>query len=93
MNRKVLLSILSLLAIISLSACSREQKGVDTVYNREKPTDFTREVVPPSAIKPPPPMLPGKAKIPGAPFQDYATQTGSAYTTAVKTQGKKTLPK
>lgn len=63
---------------LTLVGCSRQQGGVDTVFFREKPSDFTtlpQEAQPSKVVVPP---IPGKAVIAGAPFVDFPTQTGSA---------------
>lgn len=81
MYKKNLLILVICLLGLGLSACSRQQQGVDTVYFREKPADFTSL---PSQSQPPKievPAIPGKAVIAGAPLVDFPTQTGSAVST------------
>jgi len=73
---KKLLIVLAIFCM--LSGCERQQKNTGSVFNKERPSDFTTKPLPEGWKPTPPPMLPGKAQILGAPFQDFQTQTGRA---------------
>jgi hypothetical protein len=81
MYKKNLLILVMCLLSFDLSGCSRQQQGVDTVYFREKPEDFTSLPSQSQPQKIEVPAIPGKAVIAGAPIVDFPTQTGSAVST------------
>ncbi len=66
-----------------LTGCERQQQNTNTVFNKEKPSDFTHQKDT-GPMPPAPPMLPGKAQMLGAPFDDFQTQTGRAQVTPNK---------
>lgn len=76
----------AILAMLLLTGCSREQKNTDMVMNKEVVANFTMQPETAAESASSIPMLPGKAQILGAPFEDFQTQTGSA--TVLPSQNK-----
>jgi len=76
-------------AFCMLTGCERHQENTNTVFNREKLSDFTTKPQPKKIKIKPVPMLPGKAQILGAPFQDFPTQVGRAQVAPQKGLEKK----
>lgn len=79
MVKKLSLTFIPLvIVVLLLCACGRQQENTGMVTNKEKYADFTMQSQDQNKPSAPAPMLPGKARVPGAPFQDFQTQTGEA---------------
>lgn len=72
-----IISVILMITLI-LTGCDRGQKNANTVTEQEVPSDFTTQPQAPQSNDTTTPMLPGKAQILGAPFNDVQTQTGTA---------------
>lgn len=77
---------LILLLMLGLVGCSRQQQDTNMVDYKEVPSDFTTQPQAPLSNSATTPMLPGKAQLLGAPFDDFPTQTGTATVTPAQNQ-------
>lgn len=68
------------MCVFLLGGCEQRQRGESMVINKEVPADFTMSAIAQkkSEQQAKTPMLPGKAQVIGAYFQDFPTQTGKA---------------